>query len=223
MILNDVFERFVAESPVSVMARALFENALPADALDQLFDTHADKQSTRELLFSQVVDVLSLVVCNAQPSLFAAIRKRADTLPVTRKSVYAKIANLEPALGHALVRYTADRLGAVLAELAPPAPPAVPGCRPRVIDGNHLPASEHRIKPLRSTRAGALPGQALVAFDPALGLVTDVICRECGHAQERALTPEFLGLVRANDVWLPTATSPPRDSCRASSPGAGTS
>lgn len=202
MILNEVFERFLTESPVSVMARALFENALPPADLDALFEEKAQRQYTRELLFSQVVDVMSLVVCNSQPTLSAAIRKRAASLPVSRKAVYAKIDNLEPALGAALVQFTAGRLTAVLAALGPPAAQPVAGCRLRVIDGNHLPASEHRLKPLRFTRAGALPGQSLVAFDPVGGLVTDVVCCECGHAQERSLTPAFLALVAPNDLWV---------------------
>ena len=88
MLLGDVFDRFAAESPVSVMARAAFEHALPADAVDELFAEHAERQYTRELLFSQLVDLMGPVVCRVQPSLNAAIRKRADALGVTRKAVW---------------------------------------------------------------------------------------------------------------------------------------
>jgi IS4 transposase len=202
MVLGEVFERFVAESPVSVMARALFENALPDEELDHLFHTTAEAQYTRTLLFSQVVDLMALVVCNAQPSLSAAIRKRADRLGVTRKAVYDKINRIEPGLAEALVRFGAERLGRVLEALTPPAPPVIPGGRLRIVDGNHLPATEHRLKPLRFTRSGALPGHAIVVFDPAVGLVTDVIACEDGHAQERSLTPALLELVRDHDVWV---------------------
>ena len=58
MILNEVFERFVEESPVSVMARAVLENALTPTAVDALFEGTAERQYTRELLFSDVVDLM---------------------------------------------------------------------------------------------------------------------------------------------------------------------
>jgi hypothetical protein len=202
MLLGDVFDRFAAESPVSVMARAAFEHALSAGAVDELFAEHAERQYTRELLFSQLVDLMGLVVCRVQPSLNAAIRKRADDLGVTRKAVYAKVARTEPALGAALVRHTAARLGPVVAALGPAAEDRVPGFRVRVIDGSHLPGTEHRLRPLRRTRAGALPGQAVVLFEPASGLVLDAIPCEDAHAQERSLTPAILGWAEPATVWV---------------------
>ena len=202
MLLGEVFDRFAAESPVSVMARAAFEHALPAGAVDELFAEHAERQYTRELLFSQLVDLMGLVVCRIQPSLNAAIRKRAGDLGVTRKAVYAKIARTEPGLGAALVRHTAARLGPVVAALGPTAAEPVPGYRVRVIDGSHLPGTEHRLRPLRRTRAGALPGQAVVLFEPATGLVLDAIPCEDAHAQERSLTPAILGWAEPATVWI---------------------
>ena len=202
MLLGEVFDRFAAESPVSVMARAAFEHALPADAVDALFAEHADRQYTRELLFSQLVDLMGLVVCRVQPSLNAAIRKRAADLGVTRKAVYAKLARMEPGLGAALVRHTAGRLTPVVAALGADTAGGVPGFRVRVIDGSHLPGTEHRLGPLRRTRAGALPGQAVVLFDPASGLVVDCIPCEDGHAQERSLTPAILGWAEPATVWV---------------------
>ena len=38
MILAKMFERFVEETPVTVMARATIEHALPSEELDVLFD-----------------------------------------------------------------------------------------------------------------------------------------------------------------------------------------
>ena len=49
----------------------------------------------------------------------------------------------------------------------------MPGYPIRILDGNHLAGTEHRIKELRALRAGALPGQALVVLDP------DAIRRSC--------------------------------------------
>jgi hypothetical protein len=48
MVLDPIFDRFVADSPLSVMTRATIEHALSAEARDALFERTADKQYTRE-------------------------------------------------------------------------------------------------------------------------------------------------------------------------------
>jgi hypothetical protein len=72
----------------------------------------------------------------------------------------------------------------------------------RILDGNHLSGTEPRIKELRRMRAAALPGQALVALDPQVGLAIDVVACEDGHAQERALFDEVLPMVKPGDLWI---------------------
>ena len=84
MVMSDIFQRFVEDSPVSVMAQALLENALPPSAVDSLFAQHAQLQYTRQLLFSDVVNLMSLVVCGIRPSINAALNKMAGTLTVTK-------------------------------------------------------------------------------------------------------------------------------------------
>ena len=70
------------------------------------------------------------------------------------------------------------------------------------MDGNHLPASEKRLKPLRDFRGAALPGQSLVVYAPEWGLVVDVLPAEDAHAQERALMGPVLERVREGELWL---------------------
>jgi len=72
----------------------------------------------------------------------------------------------------------------------------------RIIDGNHLAATERRLHVLLQSKAGPLPGHSLVVLDPALMLATHMIPCEDGHAQERSLFPEILALVDAHDVWI---------------------
>ena len=57
MIFNDVFERFFQDSPLSVMAQGIMENAMNPQILDELFEDVAQKQFTNKLLFSTVVDL----------------------------------------------------------------------------------------------------------------------------------------------------------------------
>src|SRR2546421_3361943 len=80
--------------------------------------------------------------------------------------------------------------------------PWLAGYRVKVIDGNCLEATGHRLKPLRGLGAGALPGKSLVVYEPALGLVTEVFPCEDGHAQERALLGEVLPTIKAGGVWV---------------------
>jgi hypothetical protein len=80
--------------------------------------------------------------------------------------------------------------------------PWLAGYRVKILDGSHLPGTEHRLKPLRAERAGALPGQALVVLDPVTMLVLDAIPCEDGHAQERSMTDQILAAVRPGDLWV---------------------
>src|SRR3954469_1139100 len=202
MLLGDVFERLAQEAPVSVMVRATLENALHPQALDQLFEATAQRQYTRTLLFSSVVDLMSLVVCRIRPSIDAAYQKLAPVLGVTRKAVYDKLDRLEPEVAAALVRHTAGVLEPVITAMGGDLPPWLPGYRIQIVDGNHLASTEHRLKELRTTGSGALPGHALVVLDPQVMLVTEVVPCEDGHAQERSLLDHLLAPVRPRDLWI---------------------
>jgi hypothetical protein len=56
----------------------------------------------------------------------------------------------------------------------------LPGYEVRIIDGNHIGATEHRLKVLRWSASGALPGQTLTVLDPQRSLVVDVFPCEDG-------------------------------------------
>jgi IS4 transposase len=184
------------------MARGALEYALAAGPLDALFERWAQRQYTRDLLFSTVVDLMALVVTGSRRSVHAAYQASAEELTVSLTSVYNKLHGIEPALAAELVRHTAAQLQPVLHHLGGTLPPWVPGYRVRILDGNHLAATQHRLAETRGHAAAPLPGQALVVFDPALGLVTDVFPCEDGHAQERSLLTDVVSRLRERDLWL---------------------
>src|SRR5947209_19034550 len=117
MLLNPVFERFIQGSPLSVMVRGTLEHALPTQALDALFEQTAERQYTHELLFSSLVDLMSLVVCGVHPHVQAAFQDRAGRLPVTLKSIYEKLQRVEPVVSAALVQFAAQRCGSLIQDL----------------------------------------------------------------------------------------------------------
>ncbi len=202
MILSDVFERFSQDAPLSVMARGIIENALNPQVLDQLFEDVAEKQFTHKLLFSTIVNLMSVVVCRIRPSIHAAFQARAETVGASIDAVYDKLDGTETAVSAALVPAVAARLAPVIDAMGGGRAEWLPGYRVRILDGNHLPGSEHRLKELRTIRAGALPGQALVVLDPRLMLATDVVLCEDGHAQERSLLDRILAIVAAQDLFI---------------------
>ena len=201
MLLSNVFERFATKTPVTVMARAAMEHALAPEALDALFDENADKQYTRDLLFSSVVDLMGVVVTKGAPSVNAAFKSVASTLPVSLASVYNKLNCLEPGITGALVAHTANRLAPVIVAMGGELKSLLPKkYRVRIIDGNHIRATQRRLDVLLGCKAGPLPGHSIVVLDPALMLATNMIPCEDGHAQERSLTPEILEIVEGDDV-----------------------
>jgi IS4 transposase len=201
MVLDSVLARFIERSPVTVLAQLGLQRALDDEWVDALFEEHRQRQYKRELLFSSVVDLMSLVALGIQPSVHAAAQAGRD-LPVSLAALYDKIKRTEPALGRALVSGSAKRLCPVVSELRGKLPLALPGYRTRILDGNHLAASEKRLKLLRSLRGTALPGHSLVVYDPDLGLVLDVIPCEDAYAGERTLMPDVLPTAQAGDLWI---------------------
>jgi hypothetical protein len=101
-----------------------------------------------------------------------------------------------------MVHHIGERLIPVLQQLQAGLTPRLPGYRLRILDGNHLAATPHRLKEWRPLRSGPLPGQVLVVYDPQWMMITDVVPWEEGHAQERALLGEVLPLVQPGDVWV---------------------
>lgn len=202
MLLGKQFGAFVEKSPVSVMVRGVLERAFNSDKINDLFKRTAEAQYTRELTFSTVVGLMSEVVLGVAPSVHAAYREAGETIPVSITSVYNKLNGVEAEVSAELVRDSARQLGPVIRRMKGTAPELLPGYRVRILDGNHLSGTEHRIEELRSTRAGALPGQALVVLDPALMLTVDVVPCEDGHAQERSLLADVLSMVEPGDLWI---------------------
>ena len=202
MLLDRLFQPFVENRPVCVMARGVLERVLDPQRIDRLFADTAQRQYTRNLLFSTVVDLLSQVVLGWQPSVHAAYQKMGKDIPVSDQAIYDKLQNVEPAIATALVHHAAGRLRPVIELLGATLPSWLPGYRVKILDGNHLAATEHRLEELRHTWAAPLPGKALAVLDQQTMLVTDVCLAEDGQAQERALLDGIWPLVQADDLWL---------------------
>ncbi len=112
-----------------------------------------------------------LVALGLRPSVHAAAKSMMQKLPVSIQALYDKMRGTEPEVVRKLVSGSAERLKPVMQALIKKE--AVPGYRLRIVDGNHLPASEKRLKALREFRGAALSGQSLVVYDPDLARTLD--------------------------------------------------
>ena len=202
MRLGEVFERFIQQAPISVMFRTLLEHALDPAEIDRLFEQNATRQYTREVLCSAIVELMGAVVCGAQPSVRAAYLASLGEIAASLTALYEKLKGLEPGVCRAFVLDNAGRLAPLVRQLDATLPQPVPGYRAKILDGNHLAGTEHRVPATRTTRAAALPGQSLVVLDPATMLVIDVVPCEDAHAQERSLIDQVLPGVEPGDLWI---------------------
>ncbi|WP_137940533.1 IS4 family transposase, partial [Chitinivorax sp. B] len=181
------------------MARLALEQALPAGWVDEVFDAHRHRQYPRELMFSTVVELMTLVTLGLRPSLHAAARKMGN-LPVSMAALYDKLNRTEPAILRGLVRGSAQRLMPVSAHLDEHS--SLPGWQLRIVDGNHLPGTEKRLAPLRGHRGAALPGHSLVVYDPDRGLVCDIVACEDAHESERTGMQPLVDSAEAGQLWI---------------------
>ena len=202
MVFDEVLKRFVEKSPVCVMFRGVLENMVTESLLDEIFSKTARRQYMHELLFSSLVYLLSLVVVRTRRSVNDAYRAEQERYAVSVAAVYDKLQGVETEVSRQLVRQTAQRIRQVAGHLVKRRPPLLRGYQVKIVDGNHLAKTEHRLKELRTVGAGPLPGLALVVLEPDVMLITDVFPCEDGHAQERTLLPAVLETVQHRDVWI---------------------
>src|SRR5437763_9853643 len=133
-MLPAAFEPFVQDAPFCVMTRASLESLFSAERLDELFRTTAQKQYTRELLFSQLVELMTAVVLQQQPSVLVAYRKGVGHITVSDQSIYNKLDGMELGVSAALIHDSAQRLAPVIDELQARQPSWLPGYRVRILD-----------------------------------------------------------------------------------------
>ncbi len=197
-----LFERFIEQSPVTVMVRATLEHVFSRENLDAIFADAAVRQRPSELLFSSTVELLAMVVWRQRDSLGQAYRDAKEQFDVSVRSVYNKINGTETQVCRQLVVRTAAPLVEAVDALQTGRLPKLAGYRTRIIDGNHLTSTDHRLEVLRRTGSGPLPGQTLAVLDADRMLIVDLFPCEDAHAQERRMLPEVILSAQAQDLWI---------------------
>jgi IS4 transposase len=192
--------------PLGVMVRVLLDRVIDDDFLQPLMKQHAPKQYTRELTLTTLVHLMLQLSAGSRASLFAAYQAdqatEKPTITTSFQAMYQKLGRMQPSLTEAIVRFSCMQMRPLVEAMPAAPPPLLPGYRTRILDGNVLTKTEHRLKPLRAKANGCLPGKSVVVYEPDVGLVTDLILAEDAYAQERVLARDLLPRVEANDLWI---------------------
>lgn len=192
--------------PLAVMVRGTLEWLLDEPTLEALFEKHAPGQYTRELTLHALVRLVIQVAAGIHRSVHAAYK--ADqaldepNITTTFQALYGKIGRLPAAVSEAVVRHGAERCQRLLTLQPGACAEPRPGYRTRILDGNVLAGTEHRLTPLRRWLNACLPGKSLVVYEPDTRLVTDVVLCEDAYTQERALLAQLLPRVRPRDLFI---------------------
>ena len=202
MLLKKIVDRFKEKRPVCLMARMSLARLLSPEAIDQVFHDHADEQYERKVSFSALAELMAEVTLCLSPSVNAGYKKLREKLAAARSCVFNKLDRVEPQVTQALVRHSYEQTRQICNQLRMWNVSDVAGYRTKILDGNHLGGTEHRIKEMRAERAAALPGKSLVVLDPRCRAIQDMFPIEDGHAQERSALDEVIETIEAKDLWV---------------------
>jgi IS4 transposase len=199
-ILPAILDPFAEGAAPAVMIRIALDWIIDEPVLDRLFQETAVDQYTREWTLVHLVQVMLDVACGFRPSPRAAFRRRQLETIASISAFYRKLNRMELAIPTAVVGHTAQRARELIVAAAALMPELIPGYASRILDGNALSGTEHRLEPLRDLGAAGLPGKALAIYEPASGLIRDVVLEENAHAQERSLLDQIE--IEPGQLWI---------------------
>jgi Transposase DDE domain len=192
--------------PLGVMVRGIMESLLDAEVLEKLLQEHAPEQYTLELTIDALVGLLIQVSAGHRASVFAAYTAdqaaTTPTISTSYQALYGKLGRMDPKLSEAIVRFCAEKLRPVLEKLPRANEPILAGYQTKILDGNVLTGTDHRLTALRQWLNACLPGKSLVILEPDLGLISDLVLCEDAYTQERALLTYILDRVIAKDLLV---------------------
>jgi hypothetical protein len=201
-------EAAVEVSPLTVLTLGVLAWIFPPGSFQDLFRKFAPNQWERKLTISAITWLMLEVVTGSRPSVHAAyqadVRSKARTLEASYQALYQKYGRLSTDYSAAVVRASGQRCLMVLAVAMATLPELFgwEGYRVRIIDGTDLDGTEHRLGVLRTTKSAGLPGRCVVCYDPASGLVLDVVASEDASTSERVLVREIFDRARPGDLYV---------------------
>lgn len=198
---SKAFELFVKKCPIAVLTQAS-TRAVIAEELDEIFEDHRSQQYEKSLTFSAVTAAVSDVVLRFAQNFRQAYAANKEQILVSLTSFYNKINATETAISEALVSRSAQRAAAMQDQLEFTQWEVLKGYRVYALDGNHLPETEKRLKPLRMLHDAPLPGTVVARFDLQRQLFDRAYLLEDAHAQESTVLERVLEDAHPGEVLL---------------------
>jgi hypothetical protein len=162
MAIPRAFDAFVQGAPCTVLTRLIAERIVDDQLLRTLFREHAVTQYDRDITITHLVEVMLDVACGMVRSVRAGFLRRQEEMAASLTAFYGKLDRADPELGMALVAQVAGQLQPIIERLGCSGREPFESIPSYILDGNMLAGTDHRLKPLRKTRAAALPGKSLV-------------------------------------------------------------
>ena len=155
---DSMFRTFATERPFATVTQMVLRRMLGSQAIDRVFNQHADEQYHRTLLFSDLAILVSGVVLGKHRSMNAGYKKMKEQLGVSITAVYEKVQRVELPVVQQLVRNSYEQTVEICKQVGCVANNDLPGYSTRILDGNWLSGTEHRLKETRTSTAAPLPG-----------------------------------------------------------------
>lgn len=196
----DAFQKeLIRRLPLAQATLALFDYAIDAAFLDEVFGTYRGRCYQDTLRFSSLVQVVrdALLVHEGSGNKSIEAAQQNGVVEVHHSSVYRKLANLPEPLSQALLREGTARLQEVAATPARTLPPCVGSMQVIALDGKELKKVAKRLKPARPYTSGSLlGGKLLVALSLQSDMAVAMSCTPDGEANEVPLVPDLVRQVR---------------------------
>ncbi len=199
---DPIFQAFATERPFATVTQMVLRQMLEPTSIDQLFDEHAEQQYHRSLLFSALTRLVSGVVLGKHASMNAGHKKMEEQLGVSVTAVYEKLQRVELPIVQQLVRQSYQQTIEICKAVGCVAHNDLPRYNTRILDGNWLAGTEHRLKETRTSTAAPLPGKSLVVYDPRYNAVSDFFAMEDAYSQERSGLDDVIETLQKHELWL---------------------
>lgn len=199
---DSMFRTFATERPFATVTQMVLRRMLGSQAIDRVFNQHADEQYHRTLLFSDLAILVSGVVLGKHRSMNAGYKKMKEQLGVSITAVYEKVQRVELPVVQQLVRNSYEQTVEICKQVGCVSNNDLPGYSTRILDGNWLSGTEHRLKETRTSTAAPLPGKSLVVYDPRFNAVCDFFPMEDAYSQERSGLDDVLETLQRRQLWI---------------------
>jgi hypothetical protein len=195
--------------PLAEASFLLWHHILPEEALEGIYNTYRGGSYERCFSFSQLVHLISDALTRHDGHAQKTLKDYADSeqCPASEVAFYGKLRRIPIPLSEGFLADGSLRLRPWLADQPHRSLPAsLHAFRVLIIDGKTFKHAAKRLKPLQQRPGRALGGKALVALEPATGLIVGMTASADGHTNEAKLVPHLLPQVRQRlpgpNLWV---------------------